>query len=451
MEKENFNSETIDNQSVAEKESIEDTDVKNVDREKTIAQETVIEESSIKDFFEDEVCNQDGEKKPSNKKAKRQIKIGFVLGILTTVVVIMVLSNVIGVLKLMKKSDYDYYTFLADKYGKYDDIIDLIEDDPLAEQTVDDINDDMLREIVANTGDPYAEYFTKEEYSVFLQQFTGEYIGVGIGVRDEDEKVVIKYVIKDGPAADAGIKKNDAIVEINGKKPETSDDALIMLDGKSGTDVNIKVKRGEKEIPFNLTLTRLKPESVFHHRYSKEDKIGYIGISEFREGTYKEFKKAVKSLKAKGYNKIIIDLTDNGGGLTDESIDIADYLLKRGKIMTDVEKNGKETVYNSDNESADIEYVVLVNENTASASEILTAAIQDNKGGKIIGTPTYGKGVTQETTEFKDGTAVKVTVSEYFRPSGKKVNEVGITPDIETATYKDSLSKALEILRGSNK
>ena len=140
---------------------------------------------------------------------------------------------------------------------------------------------------------------------------------------------------------------------------------------------------------------------------------------------------AVKDLKAKGCTKFILDLRDNGGGLTDPSIEIADYLLPACKIMSENTKDGSETVYNSKASSEDLDMVVLVNGNTASASEILTAALQDNKAVTVIGTKTYGKGVTQMMHQFSDGSAVKLTVTEYFRPSGETVNGVGITPDIE--------------------
>ena len=158
--------------------------------------------------------------------------------------------------------------------------------------------------------------------------------------------------------------------------------------------------------------------------------VGYIRISLFSKNTDKEFKNAVKDLKNKGCDKFILDLRDNGGGLTDISVEIADYLLPACKIMTDVTKSGSETVYNSDDKSADLKLVVLVNGNTASASEILTAALKENNAATIIGSRTYGKGVTQISRMFSDGSAAKLTVSEYLTPKGNHVNDNGIEPDI---------------------
>ena len=168
-------------------------------------------------------------------------------------------------------------------------------------------------------------------------------------------------------------------------------------------------------------------------------------VKSYEKPSGKEFKAAVKDLKSKGCTKFILDLRDNGGGLTDPSIEIADYLLPACKIMSENTKDGSETVYNSKASSADLDMVILVNENTASASEILTAALQDNGAGTVIGTKTYGKGVTQMMHKFSDGTAVKLTVTEYFRPSGETVNGVGITPDIE-AEDSEMLDKAIKEL-----
>jgi carboxyl-terminal processing protease len=179
--------------------------------------------------------------------------------------------------------------------------------------------------------------------------------------------------------------------------------------------------------------------------YEGHPDVGYISISTFRKDTAKDFKLAVRDLEAEGCDKFIIDLRENGGGLTNESLKIADYLLPACRIMTETTKNGKETVHNSKASSADLNCVVLVNGNTASASEILSAAIQDNDAGTIIGSKTFGKGVTQVTKKFRDGSAIKITSTEYFRPSGDKVNGVGITQDIETDD-SGAMDKALEVL-----
>jgi len=303
--------------------------------------------------------------------------------------------------------------------------------DPCALNEPEEISDEQLKEIVSSIGDPYAEYYTAAEYADMERRYMGDYVGVGIGVVQNDGNIVVMTVFGDTPAADAGIQEGDIIIKVDGKKPENVDDAVGMITGEAGTKVKVTVKRGDETIDFDLTRQKIETDSVAYSELEEKPEIGYTVISSFIKGTDDEFKMAVKDLKAKGCTKFIIDLRDNGGGLTESSIEIADYLLPACKIMSENTKDGTETVYNSDASSEDLDMVILVNGNTASASEILTAALQDNKAGTVIGTRTYGKGVTQLLHKFSDGTAVKLTVTEYFRPSGETVNEIGITPDIE--------------------
>jgi carboxyl-terminal processing protease len=321
----------------------------------------------------------------------------------------------------------------------------MIGEDPIAQKDPEDISDEELKEIVSSIGDPYAAYYTAAEYAEIEKRYLGDYVGVGIGVVQEGDNIVIKSVFDDTPAAEAGVEPEDIIVKVDGKKPSNVDDAVSMITGEAGTKVTITVKRGDKTMDFDLNRQRIESESVVYSVLEGHPEIGYINIASFIDGTDDEFKSAVKELKDKGCTKFIIDLRDNGGGLTDPSIEIADYLLPACKIMSENSKDGTETVYNSEASSANLDMVILVNENTASASEILTAALQDNKAGTVIGTKTYGKGVTQLMHKFSDGTAVKLTVTEYFRPNGKTVNEVGITPDIE-ATDSEVLEEAIKEL-----
>ena len=213
-----------------------------------------------------------------------------------------------------------------------------------------------------------------------------------------------------------------------------------------GSEVTVTVRRDGKEMDLTMTRDEIDINSVGYAVSEDDPSVGYIRITVFSKNTDKEFKSAVKDLKSKGCEKFILDLRDNGGGLTDISVRIADYLLPACKIMTDVTKSGSETVYNSDESSADLKLVVLVNENTASASEILTAALKENNAATVIGSRTYGKGVTQISRMFSDGSAAKLTVSEYLTPKGNHVNDKGIEPDIE-ATDDDILDKALEELK----
>ena len=369
----------------------------------------------------------------------------FIAGALCCAFVLFAVTELFGLGKFVAREKYDYYRDLDAKYGKYYEIMKLISEDPLAENEVGEISDDELRAIVDSTGDPYAQYYTAEEYTEFMKRYSGDYIGIGIAVIDSDEGVIVMGVYEDSPAMEAGIQYGDVLTGIDGKTPADVDEAVELLSGEPGTPVTVTVRRGEEELDFKLNRAKIDQESVEYHKVGGTEDIGYIKISSFIQDTDKDFKAAVKELKNEGCTKIIIDLRNNGGGLTDPSIEIADYLLPTCRIMSETTKSGAETVYSSKPSSAGVECAVLVNGGTASASEILTAALQDNNGAVVIGSKTYGKGVTQLTHRFDDGSAVKLTVTEYFRPNGKPVNDVGITPDIEAAD-NEAMDKALEEL-----
>ena len=380
-------------------------------------------------------------------KPKRRTGLiaSFLLGVAVCLTMILLCTQVLGIGHIITDNAYDYYIDLDKSYGKYYEIMKMIGEDPIAQRDPQEISDEELKEIVNSIGDPYAAYYTASEYAELEKRYMGDYVGVGIGVIQDGDDVVIMTVFEDTPAAEAGIMAEDVIVEVDGKKPSNVDEAVEMITGEAGTKVKITVKRGDKLIDFDVTRQRIETDSVVYDVVEDHPDIGYINISSFIKGTDDDFKMAVKDLKSKGCTKFILDLRDNGGGLTDPCFEIADYLLPACKIMSENTKDGTETVYNSKASSADLDMVILVNENTASSSEILTAALQDNKAGTVIGTQTYGKGVTQMMHKFSDGTAVKLTVTEYFRPSGETVNGIGIIPDIE-AEGEEVLEEALKEL-----
>ncbi len=390
------------------------------------------------------------EKKPKKKEfsAKKRFWIAFLMGAVVSAILIVGIAFIFDEndnTVLISNEDYEYYKELADKYGKYNFILEMVEADPLAETTPEAITDEDLKQILANSGDPYAKYYTEEEYKAFTKSLTSSYVGVGIVIADSDDGIVVLGVMEDGPAEEAGMKPGDIIVKVDGDTPEDSGEAVDMISGKAGTAVTITISRDGEKSDLKMNRAEIEQNSVSSSQLDEDETVGVIQITSFVEGTADDFKLAVKELKNKGCDKFILDLRNNGGGLTDESVEIADYLLPECKIMTEKNKAGEETIYNSKASSADLDVVVLVNENTASASEILAGALQDNNAATIIGKTTYGKGVTQGTHQFSDGTAIKITITEYFRPSGKTVQGVGITPDIE-ASNDDILDKAIEEL-----
>ena len=399
----------------------------------------MIEDNSSREL-NNQAHNSEKEFSPKTKK-----RIFFIMGVICTLAVLGILYSVQNYGRFVRQDKYEYYKELEENYGKYNAILEMIGEDPLVDTPPSAIDDEKLKELVASIGDPYAQYFTKEEYDEFQKHYSGEYVGIGVAVTDEDGRVVIKGVFENGPAGEAGVQSGDVILSINGEKPKDSSDAVNLIAGESGGLVELKLLRGDEELEFSMNRTKIEEETVEYRQLEESPGVGYIKIISFIKGTADDFKLAVRDLKNEGCDKFVIDLRSNGGGLTDESIEIADYLLPACKIMSEVSKNGEEKVYNSKASAADLDMVVLTDVGTASASEILAGAIQDNKGGLIIGEKTYGKGVTQISRRFKDGSAVKLTITEYFRPNGETVNEKGITPDIEVSS-DEALERGLEEL-----
>lgn len=411
-------------------------------REEIINNET----EDTKDVQTAETAVQEPEKKEQPRRRRGvAIVAAFAAGFAACIGVFAALTYGAGLGRIVPKADYDYYEDLSSKLGKYYVIMQMIDEDPLVKEESEKLIDDAVRDKISKLDDPYAAYFTKEEYEEFSKPFEAGYVGVGIVVEQTAEGVFAVQIFEGGPAESAGMQAGDQIVSIDGKAPTDIEDAVSRMMGDKGTKVTVTVLRDGTEHDLEMTRAEIDMPSVSHSVVEGHPDIGYIAVSVFADDTDDEFKKAVEDLKKQGINKVILDLRDNGGGLTNTSISIADYLLPEGMIMSEVNKAGQNTEYKSDAESAGLEMAVLVNGNTASAAEILTAAIKENDGGKVIGTKTFGKGVTQLSRKFKDGTAIKMTVTEYLTPDGNHVQEKGIEPDIE-AEGEEAMNRAIEEL-----
>lgn len=344
--------------------------------------------------------------------------------------------------RLIIGDNYSRYNEFKQEYSKYFYIQKILKENALGYSASSDgmpsgSGEEIYVNLMKTLDDPYADYFSAKQYESFERKFAESYDGVGISLGDvkiKGEKgirILIFSTFADSPAEKAGIKPGDFIVKVDGEKMKNSDDTCDHVLGTPGTEVTIMVERKGVMKSFTMERATIEEKPVTYKELDRKNKIGYIYVSTFKEGTSEDFKQAVKDLKNEGYEKFIIDFRNNGGGMTKEAYDLADYILPEGVIVTEKDKRGKEDTHTSDASSAGIDFVLLVNKQTASASEIVACALQDNKAGKIIGETTYGKGVTQASQKLADGSAIKYTVEEYFRPSGKTVNKVGVEPEIK--------------------
>ena len=297
------------------------------------------------------------------------------------------------------------------------------------------LKDGAVEGYVEGLGDKYTEYIPKSEMDDFTENITGSFVGIGVYmIADEDsEKIIVYYPIPDSPAEKAGIKSGDAIINVDGKDYGYDDFDTIAdsIKGKEGTRVKLVIERDGQKLDFEITRQRVETNPISSK--SLNNNIGYIKLPSFDSDSSKRLKEKIDELITNGTKSLILDLRNNGGGIVDEANKIADLFLDKGKtIMTTKDNKGKEE---TEKTKSKIEYdfpiIVLTNENTASASEILTAALKDNSRAKVIGTKTFGKGVIQTVITLLDGSGLKITTAEYFTPNGTEINKKGISPDIE--------------------
>ena len=345
------------------------------------------------------------------------------------------------------------------EFEKLNKVMGVIEKEYLMEYDIKDLEEGAIRGLLDALGDPYTSYFDLDETEEFLTETEGDYEGVGmyISIDTKKETVIVLSPIKGSPAEEAGVLPGDYILEVNGESMVgvTLEEVASKLKGISGSTVKVKFERfdeeGNSEI-IEKTLERRKVELTAFEYEILDGNIGYVTFASFDENVKEKFDEAYKELiKKKKVKGLILDLRDNPGGLLDVAVYVADTLLPTGKIVYTVDKNNKEEIEYSDSKCIDIPIVVLVNENSASASEIMAAAIKDY-GGKIVGTTTYGKGLVQKFISLRDGTFVKVTISEYFSPNGNKINEKGVEPNVvveqNNETKEDEqLQKAIEEIK----
>ena len=334
----------------------------------------------------------------------------------------------------------------------------------LGEIDEEKILNETIKGYVKGLDDPYTEYMTKEEMEEFNTDIMGNFTGIGIYLTNDVERNVIVIIspIKHSPAYKAGILPGDIITKVDGVSytGEQLTEASNKIKGEIGTKVKLEILRNDETIELEITREHIK----INHVESKilNNNIGYIEFNSFDDGCSDEFKEKVEELKSKNITSLIIDIRNNGGGLVDEAIKIADYIVEKdATLLITKDKTGEEEITKAEIDPIiDVPIVVLTNGSSASASEILAGALKDNGKATIVGEKTYGKGVIQELLTLTDGSGLKITTSEYYTPNRNKINEVGITPDVEVKldeeiedelTIEESkdnqLQKAIEILK----
>ena len=310
--------------------------------------------------------------------------------------------------------------------------------------------DGAIEGYVSSLGDQYTEYIPKDEMEDYTQNLMGNYVGIGIYMSQntKDNTIVVLTPIKYSPAEEAGILPGDIIKKINDVEytGENMTAAANNIKGAEGTKVKLEIQRGQEIKTFEITRKKITTNPVIAEKL--DNNIGYLEVTSFDENTAENFKSKYEELKAQGIDSLIIDLRNNGGGLVEEALKIADYIVPKGKeLLVTVDKDGKEKVEKSKEDVLiDMPIVVLVNKNSASSSEILAGALKDLNEATIVGTTTYGKGVIQQFLTLRDGSGLKVTVEEYYTPNRTKINGVGIEPN-EKIELPETITNPLTVER----
>ena len=319
--------------------------------------------------------------------------------------------------------------------------------------------DETIKGYVNGLGDEYSEYMSASEWEEYQASVLGDYVGIGVYMgQNKDNNIVILETMENSPAKEAGIQKGDIIQEVDGESVEGLDTSGVAskVKGEENTKVKLKILRGDETLDIEIVRRKIKAYPVVSEM--KENNIGYIKLSTFDEDCSIEFRNAFEAVKEQGAQKLIIDLRDNTGGLVDEALSIAEMMIPKDKkmlITIDSKEQRKEEISKQD-PIINMDIVVLVNEYSASASEILVGALKDNGIAKIVGTKTYGKGVIQNVFSLSDGSVIKLTTAEYLTPNEIRIHKQGIEPDenvelVEepdgTEEIDEQLNKAIELLK----
>lgn len=363
-------------------------------------------------------------------------------GVLTGVLVVALAS---GGVKFVQQRQYNGVLSDSSHVQKIEYLEKMIDQEYLGEVDNDEMAEGVYAGLVYGLGDVYSRYYTADEYAQETASTDGAYAGIGVSIqKNKNGGVQIAECYEGGPGADAGLQTGDVITAINDTDVtdmELSDVVSLIRENKDKTIVlTVFRENEEKSREISVDVTDVELPSVFGEMLDK--KTGYIQITQFTGVTPQQYKDMFDELKDKGMERLVIDLRDNPGGLLTSVCDILREILPEGLIVYTEDKYGNREEETCDGKhQLNMPLAVLVNENSASASEIFAGAVQDHGVGTIVGTTTYGKGVVQELRQLSDGSAVKLTVSNYYTPNGNSINKVGIKPDVEVKLASELLNK----------
>ena len=360
------------------------------------------------------------------------------------------------------KSGYE----LLEKFSELEEIYEIAEASFYWEPDETEMLQYAARGLMAGLDDPYSFYYDPEEFAQLWEDDEGNYVGIGVMILGDGnlQTCIITRVFKGSPAEEAGVQRGDILYRVEDDlyvTPENLTEAVNIMRGEPGTAVNVTFLRDGEEITFNIVRKQISVNQIEYTMF--EGDIGYIAMYQFAGEAEKEFESALNDLTAQGAKSLIIDLRDNTGGWVEQARYIGDLFMDEGDLCYLVYRDGTEDhIYRTKNGKTDIPLTILVNENTASSSEILTGALRDTADATVVGTKTFGKGIVQSVIAVgENGAGLQITVAEYYSPKGNKVHQEGIVPDVVVERPEDDigsyefadldkdlqLQKALEIAR----
>ncbi len=339
---------------------------------------------------------------------------------------------------VISKADYE-------RYRKFDTLIEIM--DTVDQRFYEEADEEtMLQGAAAGLldalGDPYTFYYSPEEFAKLWEDDEGHYVGIGVMIQASyvTGLCTITRVFKGGPAEEVGVQKGDILYRVGEDlyvNAENLNEAVSIMRGQEGTNVDVTFLRKGEELTFTITRRGVTVNRI--ESGVLENDIGYICLYEFAGDSDIEFKQALDELMEKNIRSLIIDLRGNGGGWVDQAVSIGDLFLDSGVMCYMEDKNGQRKYYYTTEGKVDLPLTILVDDNTASASEILTGALQDRAGATVVGVQSFGKGIVQQVqTVGKDGAGMQMTIEQYFTPNGHAVHKVGITPDVVCEMPEDA-------------